>query len=70
MYYIQLFGSKFEGDDKSFDLAATRFESVDDAISGTAALAAQNLFPFDKADGYRVIDGAHQRVHEGLFSNV
>ncbi len=69
MFYIQLFGEAFEGDDKTFDLAATRFNSVDDAILGTKALAEKALFPFDRAQGYRVVCGtAHMPVHEALFA--
>lgn len=69
MFYIQLFGDAFDGDDKTFDLAATRFDSLETAISGTAELAQQALFPFDRAAGFRVVCGtAHTPVHEGLFA--
>jgi hypothetical protein len=69
MFYIQLFGDAFEGEEKTFDLAATRFESVELAIQGTLALAARALFPFDRAEGFRVVDGvAHRPVHEGIFA--
>lgn len=67
MYYIQLFGDAFEGEGKSFDLAATRFDSLDAAIVGTTALAAGGRFPFDKAQGFRVLDADHAMVHEGHF---
>lgn len=69
MFYIQLFGDAFEGDDKTFYLAATRFGSIDEAITGTTALAQQALFPFDRAQGFRVVCGtAHKPVHEALFA--
>lgn len=71
MFYIQLFGDQFEGEDKTFDLAATRFDSIENAISGTTALANQALFPFDRAQGYRVVCGsAHTPVHEAFFGSV
>lgn len=69
MFYIQLFGAGFEGDDKTFDLAATRFDSIETAITGTQALAQKALFPFDRAEGFRVVCGtAHTSVHEALFA--
>lgn len=71
MFYIQLFGDAFEGESKSFDLAATRFDSIERAITGTTALAQQALFPFDRADGFRIVDGtAHHAVHEARFATA
>lgn len=71
MFYIQLFGDAFEGEAKSFDLAATRFDSIETAISGTTALAQKALFPFDRAEGFRIVDGAaHMPVHEALFAEM
>ena len=71
MFYIQLFGDAFEGDTKSFDLAATRFDTIETAIKGTAALAQKALFPFDRAEGFRIVDGtAHLPVHEARFATL